>query len=168
MSAAGDPRPSAAPVTPPDATARMADALADLADTLHGWRDRFDAMVEEDHQEKAERAEEDRKRQPAEWQAALDQLRDWLYGQVHGQVPMGEEDKSKADAMLDGIVAAIDNELRTRYAGGLKYVFDTLSAPPPPVDLKDQAEQAAHSMPTAEARELYSRAWLDGATHEVQ
>jgi hypothetical protein len=145
---------------------RIADTMADLADTLSGWQQRFDAATAKDEADDAERAEQTRRREPAEWQAALDQLREWLYGYAHGQVPMGEEDRQKSDAMLDGIVAAIDDNLRAGYSS-LRYALETLSSKSPPPSLKEQAEQAAHSLATPEERELYTRAWLDGATHET-
>lgn len=166
------PTPSPAVNPPPDVMARLADCMADLADTLGGIRASIDHQIAKDDAADAARDERNRRREPLEWEAALRNLRDGLRTAVHaavsggGEVPVGAEG-TDVQAFVDRLLPQLDAQIRASWT--LRQALDTLSAQSPPEDPRAIAERIARQQLGATAApeqvEGFIEAWLAGATY---
>lgn len=152
-----------------DPTSRAADAIADLADTLNGFRVFFER---EEERLKAEREADDR-RSAAEWQEGLIAVESFLRG-VRFDVQVTRKDievtsdieKIIVNVAPDGvkaIVAELDKRLRSSASWPLQRALQTLGGKPPK-DLRADAERyASRVVGSPEARDAAIDAYLAGA-----
>lgn len=153
-----------------DPAVRVADSLADLADTLGSFRVLIEREEDRLAKERADDADREARRQPARWHTALQEVRQQMRGIIREAV--GGPITLPADVehtLADQLTTILDKRLRSSW--GLRDAFRTLGSHQPPEDLADVAhDKAVAALGTAasdEDRERWIETWLAGATYDV-
>lgn len=148
---------------------RIADSLADLADTLSALRELIDGQLAKEAAEQAESAERARRREPAEWEAALRELRRVVGEALEEDLPqgLGQQPDPERQRLADQVVAGIDRDLERRW--GLRYQLRTLAGEPPDRRLEEEARafvRDQHGEQPAAVGEAIVAAYVKGATRD--
>lgn len=154
----------------PADTTRIADALADLADTLTGFREVLDGQLAKDAAEQLETQERHRRRRPAEWEAALQELRKVVVDGLQRNLPQmpGGAVDGEVQRMADQVIAEIDRHAKDFYT--LRYAFRALAEEPPEHRLEEEARafvREHHGDEPAAVGEALVAAFMKGATRDV-